>query len=238
MLSILTLQDQAVCPVQTGTPPSIVDAESAPTAASLLPQIQLLTPRGAAWSTDENYTPDTILEGVWTAISGFAAQVWSDAFTAFSQVFPSAIGFSLEDWETELQLPEPGDPTDIGAMTTADRVMAVQQKYTDPGGCSPGYFICIAAQIGYAVNILELGFFEFDGVTEFDGLTGLELGIDPGQYWIVQVMGVTPEYFTFGPSLFDGVSGLTSFPIAVALERRIRRRANVDTTVIFDYSGL
>jgi uncharacterized protein YmfQ (DUF2313 family) len=235
--SLFTLGSATSCPVQLGPPPSIADAESAPTDQSLLPQIQLLTPRGAAWSSDENYTPDTVQRGVWLAFSGFAAQLWSDLFGAFSQVFPSAITFALDDWETELALPEPGDAVSYGAMTIADRVAAVQTKYRDPGGASPAYFVCVARQLGYQTNIHEPGSFEFGVSTFADPAVEdpLGFGLDDGQYWIVQVLGVTPEYFTFGESAFG--DALTDFPRATDLEARIRRRANIDTTVIFDYSG-
>jgi uncharacterized protein YmfQ (DUF2313 family) len=226
-----------VCPASIGAPPSIADAESAPTGDSLAPQIQLLTPRGAAWSTDENYAPDTVQSGVWLALSGFAARLWSDLFGAFSQAFPSAVSYALTDWETELGLPEPGEAASYGALTVTDRLAAIQTKYRDSGGASSAYFICIARQIGYRTNVHEPGTFEF-GVSTFADPSvedPLSFGPDDGQYWIVQVLGVTPEYFAFGASAFG--DALTDFPRATDLEARIRRRANVDTTVIFDYSG-
>lgn len=235
MPSILTTHDMAVCPVIAGAPPSIADAESSPTAATFLPQVQLLTPRGAAWGTDEAaISGPTVMKGVWTAIAGTFATLWSAAFDAASQAFPSAITWSLAEWEAELALPEPDEAVQFAAMTIADRVAAVQAKDRDRGGASPGYFICIAAQLGYTVNVLEPGWFEF-GLSCFDGDDQL-MGIDPGQYWIVQILNVTPEYFSFGASAFG--DALTDFPIATALEARIRRRMNIDTAVYFDYSGV
>ena len=41
------------CALLGAAPPSVLDREGAPAADDLLPQILTLTPRGAAWGTDE-----------------------------------------------------------------------------------------------------------------------------------------------------------------------------------------
>ncbi|MCW2276386.1 DUF2313 domain-containing protein [Rhodoblastus acidophilus] len=261
MLDIRTPQDAAICPLISARPPSIVDVESAPTDETLLPQILHFTPRGAAWSTDENFEPETVLRGVWLAIADFAADMWTRLFTVFSQAFPSLVTDALADWETELGLPEAGEEAIYATLDDAARLRAVRQAYADAGGASPGYFICVADQLGYRVEVTENGFFAFDGtpfdgatrlamlsdvrlfscdgVMSFDSVTGLtNFCVDPTQFWTVKLLDIQATYLAFdGVMSFDGAQALTSIPYATALERRIRNRANVETYVFFDYSG-
>ncbi len=137
------------------TPPSVVDIEAQPTGDSLLPQILALTPRGAAWGTDE--TGDgkgaaPVQRRFWKALATWAAIHLGLDWTASTQAFPSAITYTLADWEKELGLPgscssgEGGIPVRLGA---------VRAKFGSVGGQSPAYFICLAYSLGYVISIEE-----------------------------------------------------------------------------------
>ena len=136
-------------------PPSVADQEAQPTADSLLPQILPLCPRGPAWGTDE--TGDgkgaaPVQRTVWRAIAGWAASHLGLDWTAATQTFPSATTYTLPDWETELGLP---GPCSSGQGGVPVRQAAVRAKFSSVGGQSPGYFVCLAKSIGYAITIEE-----------------------------------------------------------------------------------
>lgn len=136
-------------------PPSVLDVESQPTADSLLPQILSLTPRGAAWGTDETGDgrgASPVQRSLWRAFSGWVAGHLGRDWAAATQTFPSAMTYTLPDWERELGLP---DPCSTGAAGTQARVASVRAKYAAFGGQSPAYFVCLAASLGYVITIEE-----------------------------------------------------------------------------------
>ncbi|MGU3417641.1 putative phage tail protein [Methylobacterium sp. D54C] len=136
-------------------PPSVADQEAQPTADSLLPQILPLCPRGPAWGTDE--TGDgkgaaPVQRRVWRAFAAWAASHLGLDWTAATQTFPSAVTYTLPDWEKELGLP---GPCTSGQGGIPVRQTAVRAKFSSVGGQSPAYFICLAKSLGYAVTIEE-----------------------------------------------------------------------------------
>ena len=143
------------CAALSATPPSVLDAEAQPTADTLLPQILPLTPRGPAWGTDEagdGRGASPVQRRVWRAIAAWAADHLGLDWTAATQSFPSAITYTLPDWERELGLP---DACAVGPSTTDGRISAVRAKFAAAGGCSPAYFVCLARSLGYAIRIEE-----------------------------------------------------------------------------------
>ncbi|WP_345819940.1 putative phage tail protein [Methylobacterium fujisawaense] len=136
-------------------PPSVADVEAQPTADSLLPQILPLCPRGAAWGTDE--TGDgkgaaPVQRAFWRALAAFAAGHLGLDWQAATQTFPSAITYTLPDWEKEYGLP---GPCASGAGGIPVRQAAVRAKFASFGGQSPGYFVCLAYSLGYEITIEE-----------------------------------------------------------------------------------
>lgn len=173
-------------------PPSVVDLEAQPTADSLLPQILPLLPRGAAWGTDEvgdGRGASPVQRSVWRAFAGWAAGHLGLDWAAATQTFPSAITYTLSDWERELGLP---DLCTSGAAGTQARQAAVRAKYAAYGGQSPAYFVCLAASLGYAITIEEPTQFLIDVS---------EVGPDP----IAEAWFLIDESELSGDSIVNGV---------------------------------
>lgn len=143
------------CALLTDPPPSVADKQSNPSAADLLPAVLALTPRGPAWGTDEagdGRGASTIMRLVWTAVAAWVADINARDFAVASQVFPSAITTALPDWEAELGLPDTCLPSQ---SAVADRINAVRVRFGAVGGASPEYLRCLAASVGYDVQIAE-----------------------------------------------------------------------------------
>ena len=142
------------CAILAATPPSIIDREAAPAAADLLPQVLALTPRGPAWGTDEagdGRGASPVQRSFWLGVATWVGDHLERDFAAASQTFPSALTYTLPDWEIELGLPDTcGGPTDA-----AGRIRAVRARFGALGGSSAAYFICLAASAGYAITIEE-----------------------------------------------------------------------------------
>ena len=247
-------------------PPSVADRLSAPSAADVLPQLLQITPRGPAWGTDEagdgKGAQPTML-GFWTALAGHAAANYAIDFELATQCFPSAITYSLEDWESEYGLP---DDCFSGQTGTAQRIAAVRAKFAAVGGQSPAYFICLAKSIGYDITIEEptqffiddsecvdpsIGETWFDcddGACDDDVLEGYVLPsmVDDGdqvsdetvwKYWVVhvQTLGESWFYADDGQCDFDPLEG---FNQANDLECELGRLSPPHTKLVFNYSAL
>ena len=137
-------------------PPSVADRQSAPSADDLTPQIAgVLTPRGPAWGTDEagdGRGAQPVMRQAWRALAAWVARQNADEWTLATQALPSAISYSLADWEAELGLPDPCGP---GGQGFAARQTAVRARFMAQGGASPAYFVCLAASLGYDVTVEE-----------------------------------------------------------------------------------
>ena len=143
------------CALLPANPPSVADKLAAPTADDLLPQLLQMTPRGPAWGTDEagpGPGANPVMLGFWCAIAARMAWNYGVEYELATQCFPSAISYSLEDWETELGLP---DTCFSGSGGSEQRIAAVRARFAAVGGQSPAYFVCLAASIGYTITIEE-----------------------------------------------------------------------------------
>ncbi len=143
------------CAVLPGDAPSVADALSAPTAETLTPQLLQLTPRGAAWGTDEGgdgQGASPVQLGFWRGVSGYIADLYQAGFETASQAFPTAITVSLDDWEAELGLP---DGCTGNTLTFDGRKAVVRSRIVAQGGASPAYFVCVARAAGYDIEIEE-----------------------------------------------------------------------------------
>ncbi|APT31931.1 hypothetical protein MCBMB27_02640 [Methylobacterium phyllosphaerae] len=135
-------------------PPSVADREAQPTADDLLPQILQLTPRGAAWGTDEvgdGRGASPVQRRVWRALAAFVADHLGRDWLAATQALPSAVTYTLPDWEADLGLPDACLP----AGTDAQRIAAVRSRHGGLGPVTPNDFRCYAAGLGYVVRIEE-----------------------------------------------------------------------------------
>ncbi len=180
--------------------PSVEDAQTAPTAAQLLPQVLALTPRGAAYGTDEAGSPDgvsPVMAQYWTAVSAWVADLNVREAQVFEQAFPSLVSIALEDWERDLGLPDPG--ASLGTTLEARRAM-VRIRARGLHVASPGEMIRLALAGGAAIEIEEPDEFRI-GASElgpsFDDPTADPLDLsqvdmisaqDGAAIWIVSVL--------------------------------------------------
>lgn len=240
------------------TPPSVADRQADPSADDILPQLLALTPRGPAWGTDEagdGEGASPVMRSVWKALAGWVADLNRRDFELASQVFPSAITYSLPDWERELGLP---DPCFEGEAGPPARIAAVRARFGALGGQSPAYFVCLARSIGYDITIEEPTQFMIDEseVSDEDptdeDLAALDELADETvwKFWVVHVDHFGETWFHIdegelsADSIIDGVlqpegSGdrLEGFYTASDLECLLRRHAPQHTQLVFNYSG-
>lgn len=223
------------CAALPTTPPSVADLEAQPTADGLLTQILALTPRGPAWGTDEvgdGRGASPVQRSVWRALAAWAADHLGLDWQAATQTFPTAITYTLPDWERELGLP---DPCFSGTGGVPARLAAVRARFAAIGGQSPAYFICLAASIGYAITITEFRPFQF-GRSSFGGPRGQFMKANARHTWRVKVTGRQVKRFQFGKSSF-GRDSFLAIQRAQDLECILQRLKPAQTTLIFDYSG-
>jgi uncharacterized protein YmfQ (DUF2313 family) len=143
------------CNVTLGGAPGIDDKLSAPSADDLLPQVLALTPRGAAWGTDEagdGQGAGYFQRLFWKAIAAWQADSYARDFDVLRQAFPSMVSWSLEDREAEYALP---DPCLTESQTDEQRLDALRAKFAFVGAASADFFICLAASIGFTVTVEE-----------------------------------------------------------------------------------
>lgn len=222
------------CDALPSDPPSVDDILSNPSGELLLPQVLACAPRGEAWGTDEaddgrGAAPEQ--RKAWLGIATCLGTIYRWVFEVTTQTFPTAITFSLADWETELGLPDPCGTADPGF---AARKAAVRAKLAAQGGASPGYFICVARAGGYDISIEEPSGFECSG-SECSGSDGVT-ATDPETVWIVRPEGYRMFEFEAGAGggeLGPGATRLVSYTDIAGLECLLRRIAPVHTQLVF-----
>lgn len=107
-----------------------------------------LLPPGLAWPRDEG----TGLDKVLTAEAVELTRVDTSVQDLLTESYPLTSNNLLTDWERVTGLPN----ACVGAPETVQlRREAVDQKLATTGGQSPGFFIDLAASIGFEVTITE-----------------------------------------------------------------------------------
>lgn len=217
------------------TPPSLGDELSRPDADGILPQVLACAPRGPAWGTDEagdgrGASPEQLK--VWRGVAAAFADLYGWSWEVATQAFPTAVTFSIDDWERELGLP---DPCANPAEGLAARIAAVRARLVALGGASPAYFICVARAAGYDITIEEPSGFECSGSELGEG-GGELIGSDPETIWIVRPEGYQQFEFELGPGggeIGDGGTRLVAYTDISGLECVLRRIQPVHTHLIF-----
>lgn len=222
------------CDILPTEAPSIDDVLSNPTGDQLLPQVLASAPRGEAWGTDEaddGNGASPVQRRTWLGVATCLAAIYRWCFEVVTQAFPTAITFSLADWEEELGLPDPCGPNN---PSFAARKSAVRAKLAAQGGASPGYFVCVARAAGYDIAIDEPKGFECSG-SELGGRDELT-ATDPETVWIVRPEGYRMYEFELGPGggeLGSGGSRLVSYSDIAGLECLLRGISPVHTQLVF-----
>lgn len=187
-----------------------------------------LLPVGPAWSRDPDSVLMRFLRGqaeIWGFVDGRAAdllEVESD---------PRFTRDLLAAWERAYGLPDPCVPV---VQTLPERQQALVNKIVMQGGQSRGFFLGIAASLGYAITITEYRPFQF-GLSSFGGRRGR---LNPSGFrfvWTVRVTGQRLTRFRFGASSF-GRDSLLTIRRAEDLECIFGRIKPAHTLLLFDYA--
>jgi uncharacterized protein YmfQ (DUF2313 family) len=226
------------CEPAPGAPTAFSDALTNPSGDDLLPTILAQTPRGAAWRTDEvaDSGHTSYQHRFWRAVAeplaAFYSKIWKlmMASTAATLSGPEDIeNNALDDWEREFGLPE---PCLAGVTLTVDqRKTILREKIATRGGQSVGYFICLAARIGYTVTIHETRLFRCGEA---------RVGRDPVGHprneviWRVYVTSPTVTFFRAGGSQV-GRDPLGSFGRRKDLECLFNKWKPAHTQIRFHY---
>jgi len=221
------------CALLAQSPPSVEDALSAPTADALTSQVIAAAPRGAAWGTDEygdGQGASTVQRKFWSALAGYAADIYGSASRLAVQSFPSAISTTLTDWENEYALP---DPCLSPASGTLGRINSIRSKYSSVGGSSLSYYYCLAISLGYDITITEPSQFICD-LCVCDGDDEVS-DLNIHDTWVVSFVGDTLTFFRPDEGVCDETP-LEGFLIPTDLECIFRRSAPAHTTLIFAYA--
>ncbi|GGC68658.1 YmfQ family protein [Chelatococcus reniformis] len=201
-----------------------------------------LLPQGVAWSRD----PDSVLMQL---IAGLA-QTWGlvdDRAADLLQVEadPRTTLELLDDWERAYGLPDPclAEPQGV-----ADRQQALVTHMTFVGRQDRGFFVGLAASLGYAIEIKEYSPFMCGisrvGDTRPTGTDGEQFRWEIGPpemrfFWTVRVGATRLTWFRVGGGGGHvGIDPHLRIALATDLECMLRRWKPAQTDLVFDYSGL
>lgn len=184
-------------------------------------QLQQLLPHGPAWTRD----PDAVLTRLLAALAAEFARLDARAHLLLDEVHLPTTWELLSDWERVMGLPDACTPV-TGSI--AERRAALIQKLATAGGQTPAFYVALAGNLGFEIEIIEQDP-DVDAYAPF-------LDISGGRWrlvWRVNVLTET-DYSAFrvgvsrvGERLVEGG--------ALDLECVIRRAAPAHTQVIFSY---
>lgn len=182
-----------------------------------------LLPVGLAWPRQKN----TTLEGLITSLAGAYNDVDVRVQDMLTEAYPLTSAELLTDWERVTGLPEECE----GQATTLQRRReAVDRKLSSTGGQSPGFYIEVAARLGYTITITEFHPFRVGKDHAGDAVNGE----DWGYTWAVNAPSETVKYLAAG-------QGSAGEPLASwgneLLECVISRLAPAHTIVQFRYGA-
>jgi uncharacterized protein YmfQ (DUF2313 family) len=184
-------------------------------------QLQQLLPQGPAWTRD----PEALLTQLLAGLAAEFARLDARARLLLNEVDLTTTWEMLGDWERVMGLPDACTPV-TGSI--AERRAALIQKLATAGGQTPAFYVALAANLGFEIEIIE----QDPAVDVYAPL----LDISGGRWrlvWRVNVLTET-DFSTFrvgvsrvGERLAEGG--------ALDLECVIRRAAPAHTQVIFSY---
>lgn len=192
------------------------------TAADYLWQFQRLLPRGRVWhrgwGTVQAEALLTLMP-TWARLSARANQL-------LVETFPCTTTELLPEWEASLGLPDPCIQPPLA--TLQQRTAAVCAKFAGRGGQSIDYFIELAAEHGYTIEITTYAPFRVDINRADDPL------YDAAWAYAWTVTGSTSTVVYFRVDLSSVEEPLASWGNE-QLECLIRAAAPAHTIVMFEY---
>ena len=111
-------------------------------------QLKALLAQGLAWTRDHGTNMHKVLGG----IAAEAARIHDRADDLMAEMDPSQTTELLLEWEAVWGLP---DPCTGQLETLQERRAALLARIKSVGGQSPGFFIRLAASLGYTITIDE-----------------------------------------------------------------------------------
>ncbi len=183
--------------------------------------LQRLLPVGAAWCVEVGSNLTRLLSGFAASLS----RVDSRVDDLLREADPRTATESLAEWEFETGLP---DATVSDLADTQSRRDAVVARLTALGGQSQGYFIALAAAVGFGVTIEE---FMPSGIG--DGIGDLLGDEDWAFAWMVHAPETTVRYAGIGDGIGDGLAEWGN----ELLEATIKRVQPAHTVLMFGYGG-
>ncbi len=206
------------------------DALSAPSGGDLLPSILALLPRGTAWGTPDDATPDPqrLMSRYWAAL----AEVMADHYGRLHQVKAESTSVtlvaSLEDWETELGLPDPC----YGANQSVEtRLRAVRAKVMAQQVDSLDDIECLATALGYTALAERAGL-----PFRVGSRVGDRLGDPDGACWVVLTISSLGPSVPFRAGNNRVGDRLLDFPQASDLECILEAAKPAEWMIRYDYA--
>ncbi len=161
-----------------------------PTAADYLEQLKTLLPPGQAFPRDAGTTLHSLLDGMSIEL----ARVDGRGEALPGEANPASTNELLGDWERVAGLPD--KCSGVLEETLQGRRNALLTKLSSTGGQSPGYFIDLAASLGYTVTIEQFKPFRVGMSRAGDSLTN-----GPWVFtWLIRAPEVTVTSFRVGRS--------------------------------------
>ena len=169
-------------------------------------------PSGPIWS----YLATADLDATTAGTADELARVDGRIADLSEEVDPRTADETIDQWETDLGLPDPGDPSPPTAL--ADRQAAAYAALIASGGQHAAYYVEVAAALGVVVTITER---PYGDPAAAEVTTSEEVIAPPGAsyYWLV-----------------DGPAG-TDADVQARLEALITRLAPAHTVPVFTWTA-
>lgn len=154
--------------------------------------LQTMLPRGRAWPREPGTTQAKVIKGLAAAFS----RVTGRAVDLLIDANPATTYELLGEWEQSLGLPNAC--TGELAGTIEGRQQQVVAKLIETGGQSIGYYMAIAAALGYEIEIREFAPYSFRS-----SFAEPWRGEDWAFAWQITTAATSVETFTFASTFAD-----------------------------------
>lgn len=166
--------------------------------------IRRLFPTGWAWRIVQGSKFADLIEG----LSQEPCRIEERGFKFLDEMDPNTTFELLTDWERLLGIPDECTPEDR-ELTLSERRTRILQKLTTGGGQNEAFYVLIAQQLGYDINILGIEEFKDFRVGEARVGDRLSNSTLPGggvgaagwaYHWQVQAPAALTRFFRVGRS--------------------------------------
>jgi len=200
---------------------AVIEALCGLTAEDFTQQALDLLPQGLAWPRQDG----TVLSKYWSVVGDQMERQHARGCDLLNrESFPCTAIEMLPDWERVLGLPDECTPP---AQSLAERQRAVCLKLAARGGQTKAYYIAIAEQAGFEIEIIE----HFPSRVGIARAGCMRVGSCP-YWWTVKVLGLTVSPARAG--CFAAGDPLCTIPNFDVLRCVILRAAPAHTIVTFE----